>query len=92
MKRDRGFVLEQLAMYKPDVVILCGSVIGYGLEDLYSIKHDDCARTKRGIRHCTVNGAIHVLYRHPAARDPAHMKHYGLIDALHELQIWERRR
>ncbi len=92
MKRDRHFIREQLAMYKPDVVILCGSDIGNGLKDLYSISDDSWARTDRGIRYCTVSGVLHVLYRHPAARDPAHMKHYGLIDALHELNIWERRR
>lgn len=92
MKRDSDFIREQLAMYKPDVVILCGSDIGDGLEDLYSISDDAWARTDRGIWHCTVGGVLHVLYRHPAARDPAHMKHYGLIDALHELHVWERRR
>ena len=92
MKRDRDFICEQLAMYQPDVVILCGSVIGAGLKDLYTISDGEWAQTKRGILYCTVNGVAHVRYRHPAARDPAHMKHYGLIDALRELKIWQRRR
>ena len=92
MRRDRNFIQEQLALYKPDAVILCGSVIGDGLQDVYSLSGDDWKRTKRGVRYCSVNGALHVLFRHPAARDPTHMKHYGLVDALHELKIWERRR
>ena len=92
MRRDCDFIREQLSLYEPDAVVLCGSVIGDGLGDLYSISDDDWTRTRRGIKHCSVNGASHVQYCHPRAQFPAHMKHYGLIDAMHELGIWERRR
>ena len=86
-KKDRDLISEQLSLYAPDFVICCGDIVGTALtEDVHLLSGDVWTRTSRGVWFCRVNEVPYVCPYHPAARFPGHLVHYGLMDALEEVQ------
>ena len=95
LKLDGDLLREQLNLYKPDAVIWCGKPFWYHNVPhyVYGMQRDVSTRatTARGVVYFTADGALHVLYYHPGIQGvPHNMLHYGLMDALGELAIWER--
>ena len=89
-RRDRRLISDQLALYTPDFVICCGSVVTdllFAAEPIgvYRRNDDHWKSTRRGVWYCHVNGTPHIAYFHPQARMPGNLVHYGLIDAVAEL-------
>ena len=86
-KQDRELITKQLSLYAPDFVICCGNIVGTALtEDVHSLSGDVWTRTSRGVWFCRVNDVPYVSLNHPAAQFPGHLVHYGLMDALEEIQ------
>ena len=92
VNRDRIRIEQQLSLYTPDYVIMCGSRVSDLLVGAESTSrgiyaHDDQAwqRTARGIWYREIGTTRFIAYWHPQARLPAQLLHYGLIDAVREL-------
>lgn len=97
VNRDRSRIEQQLSLYAPDYVIMCGSrisdlLVGAESKSKGIYQHDDKAwrRTARGIWYREIGTTPFIAYWHPQARLPAPLLHYGLIDAVRELA--DRRR
>ena len=95
-QRDRQFISDQLSLYVPNYVICCGTDVSgllFGAEPIgvYPLTADDWKSTRRGVWYSIVNGVPHIAYHHPQARMPGNLLHYGLIDAVAELEKIYRR-
>ena len=95
--RDRDRLEQQLSLYSPDYVIMCGSrvadlLVGAESKSKGIYAHDEEAWlcTARGIWYREIDATPFIWYWHPQAHVPAKLLHYGLIDAVRELA--DRRR
>lgn len=81
---NKAFLKKQLELYKPDIIILCGT------EEFYKILIENQPQwkmTSRGIwYYIDKNDTIVIDYLHPEARTKACLLHYGLIDAIREIK------
>lgn len=85
--RDKDFIRRQIAPYKADLVILCGSIVeeGFQLACGQDFAGPWCT-TSRGIRFVEyMPGKFAVSYSHPEARVQDCLLFYGLIDAIREI-------
>ena len=95
-RRDRQSISKQLSFSAPNYVICCGTDVSNLLFEaepigVYPRNADDWKRTRRGVRYRIENGVPHIAYLHPQARMPGYLLHYGLIDAVVELEKIYRR-
>ena len=97
VNRDRNRIEQQLSLYAPDYVIMCGSRVSHLLvgagsnsEGIYKPADSAWRSTTRGIWFREIGKIPFIWYWHPQARLPAKLLHYGLIDAVRELA--DRRR
>lgn len=82
---------RQFSIYKPDLVICCGTA-GWAVTTLLNEPPSQWSRTTRGVRYCrTEDGATIVDFSHPEARCPNPFIVYGLLDAVREFGIGQRR-
>jgi len=85
-KKDKAFFNRQFQLYKPDFVICCGTSDLFHKIVLFPTEPDWC-RTKRGVWfHEYEKGRRVIAFSHPGARCAPYLLHYGLIDAVREIQ------
>ena len=83
--RDKAFLKKQVQMYKPDIIILCGTKNQY---DCIMGNAIEWKMTTRGILYyIDSSNTIMISFLHPEARVKQCLLHYGLIDALKEILI-----
>ena len=82
--RDREFLKEQLALYHPDLLIVCGPDLHGLVRALHPVFQGKRQETSRGVPYFTAAGCTALLYWHPASRGPASLLFYGLLDAVRE--------
>jgi hypothetical protein len=86
--RDAHFIREQFLLYDADFVVCCGSVVAQAFDRV--LKSPDSRpwqTTSRGIGYLEYKaGKFAIAYSHPEARIAENLLHYGLVDAVHELQ------
>ncbi|MBI3298861.1 MAG: hypothetical protein HYZ75_11895 [Elusimicrobia bacterium] len=87
-REDAGLLAEQFRLYKPDLVICCGTVVAEILSGIISIDHpSEWPTTSRGISYWPMKERGHIVsYAHPEARVDDCLIFYGLIDAIRELR------
>jgi hypothetical protein len=86
VEKDAVFIREQFEIYNPDLIICCGT---RWLLDLIAVPEQpgDLKFTRRGIGFREFRpGKFQVAYWHPGARMAPCLLHYGLVDAVRELQ------
>lgn len=95
--RDRKRIKQQLSLYTPDYVIMCGSRVSHLLVGAESksqgiYQHDDQAWqcTARGIWYREIEKTPFIWYWHPQVHVPAKLLHYGIVDAVRELAVTRR--
>lgn len=82
-RANREFIRRQLDLYKPNLIIGCGSdVTGVLFEDVYS--EPEWHKTMRGKRYAALGSATYFDYYHPAARVSKKLLHAELIDSVRE--------
>jgi len=89
VKRDKDLIKRQIDIYNADYIILCGSIVakGFKLAYSYSLK-ERWPETSRGIPFTEyAKGKFAISYSHPEARVHDPLLHYGLIDAIREIEI-----
>jgi len=87
--KNKDFLKKQFEIYNADIIICCGSIVGWTLrkEGLLT-KFDTWSETRRGITyHSFGNNQIIINYCHPEARIEDSIKYYALMDAVRELRI-----
>ena len=84
---DREFLQEQFGLYKPDLVICCGtSKVFQEVCPQEFVGLSPWPMTKRGVYTCKLNsGPQFIEFCHPQVQWKASMVHYALIDAVREL-------
>jgi len=75
---------EQLAIYKPDIIICCGTCDEY-VKIMYENKKPDWKMTKRGIWFIREENKIIISFAHPESRIKSCLLYYALIDAIKEI-------
>lgn len=86
--RDIELINRQIAIYDPDYLVCCGT------SDLFhSIVHfpqyPAWKRTARGVwYHEPRAGKYVIAYSHPEARCASNLLHYGLVDAIREIGLY----
>jgi hypothetical protein len=85
--KDKEFFRKQFSLYKPDIIIGCGSATTDLLYSLVDFGTDPIwMMTTRGIwYHEYLPGKFVISYAHPEARVADCLLYYGLIDALREI-------
>ena len=78
------FLQKQLAIYKPNVVICCGTVDPF-MDAIYPKKKINWQTTSRGIWYFIDNETLIISFLHPEARVKDCILHYALIDAFKEI-------
>lgn len=82
-KENRTAIKEQIALYKPDIIICCGT--DYAYTRAMGIK-PDWKMTSRGIYYYIEHsGTVVIAFSHPEARIKECMLHYTLIDTVREI-------
>ncbi len=85
---DAHYLDEQMAMYEPDLVICCGSIVADLSAQVPCLNRGRWASTSRGIRFRRWGDRSGLLsYSHPAARVAAPLLFYGLMDAVREIGL-----
>ena len=81
--RDKENLRKQIEIYKPDIIICCGTETPYvKIMD----NSPDWKMTSRGIWYFVEgSGTIVISYSHPEARTKECLLHYGLLDAIKEI-------
>ena len=80
---NREKLKEQLAIYKPDLIICCGTEWLY-FDYIYERK-PEWKMTSRGIWYVKEEDKIIVSFLHPEARVKDCLLYYGLTDAVREI-------
>ncbi|NKI35154.1 hypothetical protein HFP89_08245 [Wenzhouxiangella sp. XN79A] len=83
---DRDRLRQQFDLYRPNLVICCGSETSDLFHATMDLGEVEWKRTNRGVwYHEPVRGQIIIAYSHPEARCAGHLLHYGLVDAVREI-------
>ena len=82
VENDREKLQQQLAIYKPDLIVCCGTEWLY--EKIYQCNLE-WNMTSRGIWFARHKESIVISYSHPEARVKDCLLYYGLIDAVREI-------
>jgi hypothetical protein len=84
---DRELLKEQIDMYKPDLIICCGTPTGSILRKLELVEpFDKWEKTSKGVYyHRSQKGTLVIYYCHPAARIDDNFKFYPLVEGVREL-------
>lgn len=83
-QQDRAFLREQFDLYKPDVVVCCGSSVA--LEASKILKIPKWQQSSRGVEYAIYNSECTVFsYCHPEARVADQLLFYGLFDSVREI-------
>ena len=84
--KNKDFLLAQLDLYQPDILI-CGGTFDNLYYHLLENKQPKIETTTRGIQYCIdENNTIIIDYHHPAARAKAQILLYALLDAVAEIK------
>lgn len=84
--KNKDFLLAQLDLYRPDILI-CGGTFDNLYYHLLDNKQPKIETTTRGIKYCIdENNTIIIDYHHPAARAKAQILLYALLDAVAEIK------
>lgn len=91
--RDKEFISRQIALYKADLVVLCGSIVVEGFQlACGSDFAGPWRKTSRGIPFVEYRiGKFAINYSHPEARVQDCLLFYGLVDAVREIERSRRR-
>ncbi|MEP1306944.1 MAG: hypothetical protein ABJK11_03640 [Balneola sp.] len=82
-QNDHKYLIQQFNLYKPDIVICCGT--GNIVKEINLCGLFEWKRTNRGIKYGEFDkGRFVYSFYHPQARYPNHFKYYMLIDAIKE--------
>ena len=82
-RANREFVRRQLDLYRPNLIVGCGSDVSDVLfEDIYG--KPEWRITVRGTWYAALDSATYFDYYHPNARMSGMLLHYGLIDSVRE--------
>lgn len=85
-QRDANLLRRQLGIYRPQVLVLCGTEHSY-FEKIAINRHPERMMTKRGIWYVKEpTGRLVISYSHPEARTKDCLLYYGLIDAYKEIR------
>lgn len=87
-KRDSELIRQQVALYEDnlDLIVTCGDGVPEILMQAAWSTKPIWQQTSRGMWYCpTPMGRPLIAQYHPAARYPAHLMHYSLMDAAAEL-------
>ncbi len=88
-QEDAAFLKRQIGLYKPDIVICCGTERNYWHDVMKS--KPQWKSTARGIWYFREEGGpVVVAFMHPAARAKDCLLYYGLVDAVREIFGIER--
>lgn len=89
VQHDSSLLREQLALYKADLVICCGSIVTKAFDAF--LKPDGAGpwhSTSRGVHYLQhAEGKFTIAFTHPEARVPDNILYYALIDAVRELRM-----
>jgi hypothetical protein len=85
-KRDSGYLRQQLGIYSPNIIILCGTEDVF-YKYVYNDKEYEGLRTSKGIWYVNDNGTIIISFAHPDLRHKSMecVFYYGLIEAAKEI-------
>lgn len=75
---------QQLALYRPEIVICCGTE-GAFVDACFHEKHIDWKMTTRGVWYFKDEDKIVIAFSHPAARVKDCYLYYALLDAVREI-------
>ena len=85
-KENRNFLQHQLELYKPQIIICCGTAQIFA--DIFLPGREwEC--TSRGIWYYVWGGTAIIEFYHPGAHVLHCLLHYGLLDAVREIQKTE---
>lgn len=92
--QDKDFIRRQIALYKADLVVLCGSIVVEGFKlACGSDFAGPWRKTSRGIPFVEYRtGRFAINYSHPEARVQDCLLFYGLVDAVREIEQLRSRR
>lgn len=78
---------HQFALYEPDLIICCGSIVEELAHRLLNgLKKPNWKQSSRGVwYHEKESGKFVISYAHPEARVANNLLYYGLIDSLREI-------
>lgn len=86
-ENDTSQIKEQIDIYRPDVIICCGGVVGNIIAGMFAFP--EWGQTRKGVQFATrdLNGQRTFLinYIHPSARAAKNIVCYGIIDAYREI-------
>jgi len=85
---NQEFLEQQIKIYKPDIIICCGTKESF-FDFLYEDKKIDRSMTARGIWFRDNGETILISFAHPASRTKSCFLYYALLDAVKD--ILERR-
>ena len=83
-RENREFLRRQLKLYRPDLIVGCGSDVTAVFFDVVYPEPNWC-RSARGTWYAEIDGAVYLDYYHPNARILGNLLHYGLIDSVRNL-------
>lgn len=84
-KKDSDLLKEQVSIYKPQLVICCGTCCEY-FDFIYD-GEPVWKMTKRGVSYVSNNGQVIIDFNHPEARVSSNYLYYALIDAIKEIYV-----
>lgn len=83
-KQDQAFLREQFDLYKPDVVVCCGSSVALEISKI--LKIPKWQQSSRGVEYAIYDSDCTVFsYCHPEARVTDQLLFYGLLDSVREI-------
>ena len=85
-RANREFIRRQLDLYRPHVIVGCGSDVSDVLfADVYG--EPGWHKTMRGTWYAALGSATYFDYHHPNARVSARLLHYGLMDSVSAVRM-----
>ena len=81
---NRNLIKEQVDLYKPDIIICCGTADAF-IENYSDSKSVNWDMTKRGIQFIRFKDKIIISFAHPEARIRDAYLYYTLIDGVREI-------
>ena len=83
-KENQDFLQRQMELYKPQIIICCGTARIFA--DIFLPDRDDWKCTSRGIWYFVWGNTAIIEFYHPGAHVRQCLLHYGLVDAVREIQ------
>ena len=86
-ENDKLYIKEQIKIYNADYIIFCGRDTSDIFHSVVDRREVEWRETSRGVLyHESYPDRYVIKYYHPQAHYPHHLLHYGLVDAVREIE------